>query len=214
MAGRVPQNGRYFQFLWMAPLFRVHLSSLSDPFFSPWLPPDPALFRLSRSSLASHIIAPSSPSSPSPLLCAWALPPPPFHPAICSRSSLLPPPHPHFSPFSNVLLESDSIFALAVLSYGEVIFHNPILERGENMGNTREEGGGGDGRDGKSGREWVAGGYARNNTELSVRAHLICNCQTARAGMLRSCREKSAASLSIQRSYARTQEWRISETNG
>lgn len=84
MAERVPQNGRYFQFL------RIALISTFPR--SPIYPPSPT-FAYVHSHFLSSIALLSQQSLRSPL---------------CN-------PLPLFPPFSNVLLESDSIFVPAVL---------------------------------------------------------------------------------------------------
>lgn len=86
MAERVPQNGRYFQFLRMVLIstFSLVLSALLL-FYS-------FSFDCAYSNLLFSIV-------------------PPYHPFSLSLVHSPPP----FPPFSNILLESDSIFAPAVL---------------------------------------------------------------------------------------------------
>jgi len=132
MAGRVPQNGRYFQFLRMA-LYSSFSTFLRSRF--------PRLYQryCYRSCLSPLSRASSSLPHHHPLLrCIF------LHSAILPADHMLssalsfPLPALIFCRFSNVLLESDSIFTPALLSYGAAIFHDLILERGKK--HAEEEG--------------------------------------------------------------------------
>lgn len=114
MAERVPQNGRYFQFL------RIALIST----FSRSLPPSPSLFfssSLYRSlTLACTHLFPLSLS----FSHRSSLTPP----LVCTAPTPLSPP-----PFRRSLTYywKAIVFSRRRFSYGAAIFHDPILERRE-----------------------------------------------------------------------------------
>lgn len=111
MAERVPQNGRYFQFLRMVLIstFSLVLSALLL-FYS-------FSFDCAYSNLLFSIV-------------------PSYHPFSLSLVHSPPP----FPPFSNIYYWKAIVFSRWRFSYGAAIFHDPILERREHgMRGGKEE---------------------------------------------------------------------------
>jgi len=127
MAGRVPQNGRYFQFLRTA-LYSSFSTFPRSRFLSPDYTSVAAIAPACSRFLA---LLPRFPIIILFFVAFFYTPPSSLCDSTLSFSLPFPLPALIFRRFSNVLLESDSIFTPAVLSYGAAIFHDLILERGK-----------------------------------------------------------------------------------